>query len=102
MVRLICQLQEGGLRHANLEQLYQAVLRLDVGGRPRRSKVRRKPLRSRALLSLSVEELTTDYLSGIAPYTLAIKYGIDRETVAKRLRDAGILTSSNLGRASKA
>jgi hypothetical protein len=101
-VRLICQFQEGGLRHAKLEQLYQAVLRLDDSSRPRHPKARRKPLRSKALMSLSVEELITDYLAGVAPYSLAIKYGIDRETAAKRLRDAGVLTHSNPARISKA
>jgi hypothetical protein len=37
-----------------------------------------------------MSKLLADYESGIAPYSLAIIHGIDRETVAKRLCDAGV------------
>jgi DNA invertase Pin-like site-specific DNA recombinase len=90
LVRLICQLQEGGFKHTNLEQLYRAVMLLDGHSRPKRTKGERRPLRSMALLALDMDRLVTDHATGIRPYSLAIKYGIDRETVAKRLRDFGV------------
>lgn len=76
--------------HANLEQLYKALGRQDEHSRSGNAGEKRKPLRSSALLALDVSKLIADYERGIAPYSLAIKYGIDRETVAKRLRDAGV------------
>lgn len=96
-MRLICQLQEGGLEHANLMQLYQALERLDEHSRSRCGVGKRKPLRSPALLGLDMSKLVADYESGIAPYSLAIIHGIDRETVAKRLRDVGVLGRQRLG-----
>lgn len=56
--------------------------------------VRRKPLRSRALLDLDIDKLIAAYQSGITPYTLAIELGVDRETIAKRLHEAGVLRRS--------
>jgi hypothetical protein len=102
MVRLICQFQEGGFKHTNLEQLYRALERLCEDRRPKRAGDNRKPLRSQALLTLDINKLIAEYQSGTAPYTLAIRFGIDRETVAKRLRDAGVFTlSTNPARISK-
>jgi hypothetical protein len=89
MVPLICQFQEDGLRHSQLKRLHQDLAGLDARSRPK-CPDRRKPLRSAALLSLDLGKLKDDYVAGVAPYSLAIKYGINRETVAKRLKDAGI------------
>jgi hypothetical protein len=90
MVRLICQPQEGGLKQTNLKQLFRALEHSNIHSCSRHTGGKRKPLRSSALLALDINKLIADYNSGIAPYSLAIKYGIDRETVAKRLRDAGV------------
>jgi hypothetical protein len=98
LARLICQLQEGGFKRANLGQLYQALERLDEHSRPGRAGGKRKPLRSPALLDLDISKLIADYESGIAPYSLAIIHGIDRETVAKRLRDAGVQLQTQTSR----
>jgi hypothetical protein len=38
-----------------------------------------------------MDKLIAAYQSGMAPYTLAIQFEIDRETVSRRLAEAGAL-----------
>ncbi len=88
-MRLICQLQED-LRLESLQHLHHDLSALTAASCVTQG-TKRKPLRSPALLNLDMDKLIAAYRSGIAPYTLALQFGIDRETVAKRLRDAGFM-----------
>jgi DNA invertase Pin-like site-specific DNA recombinase len=90
MVGLISQLLNDWSNKC-LRELYEA-LQDETQHRIQSFSPVRNPLRSGALLALDIESLIADFATGTGTRSLAIKYGISRPTVRRRLRLAGAAT----------